>query len=203
MAKIDLEKLLLALDKVMPNGDLMRFNLASALAILGTSFEEIRGNQEKISPFEANIQPGDKIVFNEDMGCRVNLSQLNRVAKPSDPEWNGKIGSKHAEGKLKEMLDKRQEQNASEELTELELTLYDWESSDTGGKPDRELLLQCAKNRARIISDMVRKQIVENISVESIIEKNSQFYSGEIQKYVMRAFVRRIVEDVLKKILEE
>jgi len=31
------------------------------------------------------IQEGDNIVYNEDLGCRVNLSQLDRVAKKEEP----------------------------------------------------------------------------------------------------------------------
>ena len=37
-----------------------------------------------MSKFDDCIQPGDKVIFNEDLGCRVNLSQLNRVAKKED-----------------------------------------------------------------------------------------------------------------------
>ena len=37
-----------------------------------------------MSKFDDCIQPGDKVIFNEDLGCRVNLSQLNRVANRSD-----------------------------------------------------------------------------------------------------------------------
>ena len=31
--------------------------------------------------FDEKIQPGDEIIYNEELGCRVNLSQLRRVAK--------------------------------------------------------------------------------------------------------------------------
>lgn len=34
--------------------------------------------------FDEHIQPGDEVIYNEDLGCRVNLSQLKRVAKKSD-----------------------------------------------------------------------------------------------------------------------
>lgn len=37
-----------------------------------------------MSKFDDCIQPSDKVIFNEDLGCRVNLSQLNRVANRSD-----------------------------------------------------------------------------------------------------------------------
>lgn len=37
-----------------------------------------------MSKFDDCIQSGDKVIFNEDLGCRVNLSQLNRVANRSD-----------------------------------------------------------------------------------------------------------------------
>ena len=33
-----------------------------------------------VSRFEAAMHPGDKVIFNEELGCRVNLSQLQRVA---------------------------------------------------------------------------------------------------------------------------
>ena len=39
-----------------------------------------------MSKFDDAIQEGDKVIYNDDLGCRVNLSQLNRVAKPSDKE---------------------------------------------------------------------------------------------------------------------
>ena len=39
---------------------------------------------EHASKFDAAIQEGDEVKYNEDLGCRINLSQLNRVArKPS------------------------------------------------------------------------------------------------------------------------
>lgn len=41
--------------------------------------------EEPKSKFEQSIQEGDNIVYNEDLGCRVNLSQLKRVAKKEDP----------------------------------------------------------------------------------------------------------------------
>ena len=37
-----------------------------------------------MSKFDDCIQPGDKVIFNEDLGCRVNISQLNRVAKKEE-----------------------------------------------------------------------------------------------------------------------
>ena len=37
--------------------------------------------KEPKSKFEQSIQEGDNIIYNEDLGCRVNLSQLERVAK--------------------------------------------------------------------------------------------------------------------------
>ncbi len=43
------------------------------------------------SAFEAAIQPGNKIVFNEDMDCCVNLSQLNRVAKKEPRQENSPV----------------------------------------------------------------------------------------------------------------
>ena len=39
-----------------------------------------------MSKFDDAIQDGDKVVYNDDLGCRVNLSQLNRVAKQNDRE---------------------------------------------------------------------------------------------------------------------
>ena len=38
-----------------------------------------------MSKFGDCIQPGDKVIFNEDLGCRVNLSLLDRVAKKEKP----------------------------------------------------------------------------------------------------------------------
>lgn len=34
-----------------------------------------------MSIFDEKMQEGDKVVYNPDLGCRVNLSQLNRIAK--------------------------------------------------------------------------------------------------------------------------
>lgn len=41
--------------------------------------------QEEPSKFDAAIQEGDNVRYNEDLGCRVNLSQLKRVAKKEEP----------------------------------------------------------------------------------------------------------------------
>ena len=32
--------------------------------------------------FEDHIQPGDEIIYSDSLECRVNMSQLRRVAKP-------------------------------------------------------------------------------------------------------------------------
>lgn len=40
--------------------------------------------KEPKSKFEQSIQEGDNIVYNEELGCRVNLSQLKRVAKKEE-----------------------------------------------------------------------------------------------------------------------
>ena len=45
--------------------------------------------EEPKSKFEQSIQEGDNIVYNEDLGCRVNLSQLKRVAKKEEPASEG------------------------------------------------------------------------------------------------------------------
>lgn len=45
--------------------------------------------------FDEHIQPGDEVIWSDSLQCRVNLSQLRRVAKPA------KIG-----GKLKECIEK-------------------------------------------------------------------------------------------------
>ncbi len=42
--------------------------------------------EEPKSKFEQCIQEGDNIVYNEDLGCRVNLSLLERVAKKEEPK---------------------------------------------------------------------------------------------------------------------
>ena len=41
--------------------------------------------EESVSKFDSCVQNSDKVVYNEDMGCRVNLFQLNRVAKVDTP----------------------------------------------------------------------------------------------------------------------
>ena len=46
--------------------------------------------------FEAHIQPGDEIIWSDSLQCRVNKSQLRRLAKPA------KIS-----GKLKELIEKK------------------------------------------------------------------------------------------------
>lgn len=56
--------------------------------------------QGEPSKFDAAIQEGDDVRYNEDLGCRVNLSQLKRVAKKEEPvskdlekaakEWDAK-----------------------------------------------------------------------------------------------------------------
>ena len=42
--------------------------------------------EEPVSKFDAAIQEGDDVRYNKDLGCRVNLSQLKRVAK-KDPKY--------------------------------------------------------------------------------------------------------------------
>lgn len=64
--------------------------------------------------FRNGIQIGDKVTRNED-GVLVNLSQLKRVAKPAEEYNIHGIGSKHAEGKLKELIEKQGEQKAKDE----------------------------------------------------------------------------------------
>ena len=38
-------------------------------------------NSLKSKFFDNCIQEGDKVIYNEDLDCRVNLSQLKRIAK--------------------------------------------------------------------------------------------------------------------------
>lgn len=58
--------------------------------------------------FEDHIQPGDEIIWSDSLQCRVNKSQLRRLAKPA------KIS-----GKLKELIEKRKhEQEESETQSE-------------------------------------------------------------------------------------
>ena len=45
--------------------------------------------QGEPSKFDAAIQEGDDVRHNEDLGCRVNLSQLKRVAKKEEPASGG------------------------------------------------------------------------------------------------------------------
>jgi hypothetical protein len=59
--------------------------------------------QGEHAKFRDSIQVGDKVTRNQD-GVLVNLSQLNRVAKPAEEYNITGIGSKHAEGKLGEMI---------------------------------------------------------------------------------------------------
>lgn len=53
--------------------------------------------------FRNKIQIGDKVTRNED-GVLVNLSQLKRIAKPTEEYNITGIGSKNAQGKLGEMI---------------------------------------------------------------------------------------------------
>lgn len=64
------------------------------------AYLEKQGEQKK---FINGIQVGDKVTRNED-GVLVNLSQLNRVAKPAKEYNITGIGSKNAKGKLGEMI---------------------------------------------------------------------------------------------------
>ena len=58
--------------------------------------------------FESHIQPGDEIIWSDSLQCRVNKSQLRRLAKPA------KIS-----GKLKELIEKRKyEQEESKTQSE-------------------------------------------------------------------------------------
>ena len=59
--------------------------------------------QGKHANFLSKIQVGDKVTRNED-GELVNLSQLNRVAKPAEEYNITGIKSKNAQGKLGEMI---------------------------------------------------------------------------------------------------
>ena len=43
--------------------------------------DEMEFVEETVSKFDAAIQDGDDVRYNEDFGCRVNLSQLHRVAQ--------------------------------------------------------------------------------------------------------------------------
>ena len=48
-----------------------------------------------MSKFDDCIQEGDEIIYSDSLGCRVNMSQLRRVAKPveelSDEELSKRI----------------------------------------------------------------------------------------------------------------
>lgn len=59
--------------------------------------------QGKHANFLSKIQVGDKVTRNED-GELVNLSQLNRVAKPAEEYNITGIKSRNAQGKLGEMI---------------------------------------------------------------------------------------------------
>ena len=63
---------------------------------------------EKPTSFDEAIQDGDDVRYNEDLGCRVNLSRLKRVAK------------KEATGKLKECIDTITEESLTKARKQLQ-----------------------------------------------------------------------------------
>lgn len=63
------------------------------------NFEKVVENTK--SDFDKHIQEGDKVVYNEDIGCRVNLSQLARISKKECDE----IVDKCVNGKEPELVD--------------------------------------------------------------------------------------------------
>ena len=67
--------------------------------------DELLEKQGEHQKFIDSIQIGDIVTRNQD-GMLVNLSQLNRVAKPAEEYNITGIGSKKAEGKLGEMINK-------------------------------------------------------------------------------------------------
>lgn len=77
--------------------------------------------EESKSKFEQSIQEGDNIVYNEDLGCRVNLSQLKRVAKKEEPASEGlEVASKEW---LRPQLDKTYANYGEAKM--MELTRFD------------------------------------------------------------------------------
>ena len=64
-------------------------NSAYGIGFIEGMIEYRNSMQEEPSKFDAAIQEGDDVRYNEDLGCRVNLSQLKRVAKKEEPVSKG------------------------------------------------------------------------------------------------------------------
>lgn len=107
---------------------LMADEAINILVESGIYYEDVESWLEKQcehANFRNAIQIGDKVTRNRD-GMLVNLSQLKRVAKPAE-EYNIRgIGSKHAEGKLKELIEKQCEQKLDEISNVCEFSIETW-----------------------------------------------------------------------------
>ena len=71
--------------------------------------------QEKPSKFDAAIQEGDDVRYNEDLGCRVNLSQLKRGAKKEEPV-SKEIGNYDHKAAMESLYPELKEESVSDDF---------------------------------------------------------------------------------------
>lgn len=133
--------------------------------------------QEEPKSFDEAIQEGDDVRYNEDLGCRVNLSRLKRVAK------------KEATGKLKECIDNITEESLAKARKQLQEEpkecMY---SKDNYTDEDRKALCdgceeECEFNKKEeSVSDSFEdevKRLWQEINTGhsySIVDSYNQFY---------------------------
>ena len=115
----------------------------------------------------------------KDQGLEYNPE--TKEIQEIDYLWNGEIRVRKVTGVLKKMLDNIDEEELQKtreemlkessdgELSEFEIRIYDWCSSDSDGQIDRNTMHKISKNRAKILLEIARKQLQPEIDAE--IEK--------------------------------
>ena len=124
--KNEIEKMITTLEKNCGYGS----SVDSQIIILNKVLSFIEPMQEEKSKFDSAIQEGDDVRYNEDLGCRINLSQLKRVAKKPTKEMMGKsiLGEpKKATGKLAELIKEFDELPCEEKIRRISETRVEME----------------------------------------------------------------------------
>lgn len=94
--------------------------------------------EEEPKSFNEAIQEGDDVRYNEDLGCRVNLSQLKRVAK-KDPRYCIYSKDDYTDEDRKTLCDGCEEECEFKPVSEgLEKTIDDYLATYFGGEKEKQ-----------------------------------------------------------------
>ena len=164
------------------------------LAMATQILQIIDSLQEEPSKFDAAIQEGDDVRYNEDLGCRVNLSQLKRVAKKEEPVRRTSADIESAMQEVEEKSKAFTEAHKGESSYEI---LAEMRGEETASENLEEFALQYAGHHApydscwQEVEDAVKAgakwQEKQDQSIIELAEDHAMFAGMEKMKEQMMA----------------